>query len=241
MNTFCLLTARGNNTLVDKNILPVFGKPLITYGANQAKKVIDNNKLYISSDDINILDSVTDVGFKPIKRPIEISGPDAKHVDAIKHGLQYIRNVQSRKVDILVVMLGNSATVKSEWIEEGIQKIIDDPSITSIVPAYKEQDHHPFRAKKIDSSGELIPYFDFGDDFISTNRQELADNYFLSHNFWILNVESSIDANDGYKPWTFLGKKTMPIIVEGCFDVHTLEDIEKTKVWLKANNLVSDI
>ena len=134
-------------------------------------------------------------------------------------------------------MLANSATIKSEWIAEAINMIEKDPSITSVVPVYKEQDHHPFRAKKIDHEGKLVPYFDFEDEFVSTNRQDLSPNYFLSHNFWVLNVDKSINLNDGFKPWTFLGKKTMPIFVEGCFDVHTLEDIEKTKAWLKANKL----
>lgn len=239
MNTFCLLTGRGNNTLVDKNILPVFGKPLITYGAKQVKTIINNDNLYISSDDNKILDAVSDLGFKPIKRPLDISGPDAKHIDAITHGLNHIREQQNTSVDILVVMLGNSATVKSEWIEEGIKKIIEDPTITSVVPAYIEQDHHPYRAKKLDRDGRLVPYFDFGEDFISTNRQELPNNYFLSHNFWILNVKSSIDTNDGFKPWTFLGNKCVPIVVEDSFDVHDMNDIERTKRWLLYNKMVN--
>jgi CMP-N,N'-diacetyllegionaminic acid synthase len=154
--------------------------------------------------------------------------------------LNFIESVVNESIDILVVMLANSATIKSEWISEAINMIEKDPSITSIVPVYKERDHHPFRAKKIDNEGKIVPYFDFEDDFVSTNRQDLPANYFLSHNFWVLNVNKSIKLNDGFKPWTFLGNKTMPILVEGCFDVYTLEDIEKTKIWLKANNLDSD-
>ena len=212
---------------------------MISYGAEQAKKIINNDNLFISSDDDKIINAVSHLGYKAIKRPLEIAGPDAKHIDAIEHGLEFIRANQNLDVDILVVMLGNSATVKSEWIEEGINKIINDPSISSVVPAYKEQDHHPYRAKKIDKNGILVPYFDFGEDFISTNRQELEDNYFLSHNFWILNVKNSIDSNDGYKPWTFLGKNCVPIIVEDSFDVHDMNDIERTKRWLLFNNIVS--
>lgn len=237
MNICCLLTGRGNNTLVDKNVLPVFGKPLVWYGANQAKRVVNNNNLFISSDDGKIIDAVSDLGFKPIVRPIEISGPDARHIDAIFHGLSEIEK-QSGDVDILVVMLANSATVKSEWIQEGIDLIKKDPSISSVVPAYIEQDHHPYRAKKLNEYGVLVPYFDFDNQEVSTNRQELSPNYFLSHNFWILNVSESIKKNNGYKPWTFLGKKCVPITVEDSFDVHDMNDIERTKRWLIYNNIV---
>jgi len=237
MNKYALLTGRGNNSLPGKNVLPVFGKPLLTYCAVAAKKVLENNNLFVSSDDRDILEAAANIGYTAILRPKELSGPDAQHIDAILHGLNVIESVANESVDILVVMLANSATIKSEWIAEAINMIENDPSITSVVPVYKEQDHHPFRAKKIDNEGKLVPYFDFEEDFVSTNRQDLSANYFLSHNFWVLNVNKSIKLNDGFKPWTFLGKKTMPIFVEGCFDVHTMEDIEKTKVWLKANKL----
>jgi CMP-N,N'-diacetyllegionaminic acid synthase len=240
MNIFCLVTGRGNNTLKDKNILPVLNRPLVTYPALAAKKAIDNDNLYISSDCDKILGAVSEYNFIPIKRPSSISGPDAKHIDAITHGLSFIENDRNCKVDILVVLLANSATVKSEWIEDAINMIKNDNSISAVVPAYKEQDHHPYRAKKLSPEGDLVPYFDFGDENISTNRQELDDNYFLCHNFWVLNIAQSIDKLDGFKPWVFLGKKVKPIIVKGCFDVHTVEDLEKTEAWVKQNIINTD-
>lgn len=236
MNTYCILTGRGNNTLKDKNILPVLGKPLISYPAVAAKQAVDNNNLYVSSDDEQILSIASEYQYKPIKRPADISGPDAKHIDAITHGVSFIESERNCKIDILVVILANSATVKSEWIEDAIETIKFDSSISAVVPAYIEQDHHPYRAKKLSSDGTLEPYFDFGDEDVSTNRQELSDNYFLCHNFWVLNVPESLDKMDGFKPWTFLGKRVKPIVVEGCFDVHSLYDIVKTESWLKLNS-----
>jgi CMP-N,N'-diacetyllegionaminic acid synthase len=38
MQIAALLTGRGNNTLKDKNILPVFGKPLLYYPCQAARK-----------------------------------------------------------------------------------------------------------------------------------------------------------------------------------------------------------
>ena len=126
-------------------------------------------------------------------------------------------------------------TIKSEWIAEGINLIQKNPKISAVVPAYVEQDHHPYRAKFIDNNGFLKPYFDFSDKFISSNRQDLLANYFLSHNFWILNISMSIEANDGYKPWVFMGKNVQPIIVEDCFDVLSLNDIKRSTNWIKEN------
>lgn len=235
MKVYGLLTGRGNNTLKKKNILPVLGKPLLSYPANAAKKVIPSENLFVSSDSEEILNAASDCGYQSIVRPAEISQPDSKHIDAIFHAIEHIKAERNEVPDILVVLLANSATVKSEWIKQGIDRIIQEPKVSAVVPAYKEQDHHPFRAKKLGKNGELVPYFDFDGVEVSTNRQELPDNYFLSHNFWVLNVKESIEKNDGDKPWTFLGKNVQPIIVKDCFDVHTVDDLKRTEHWVKEN------
>ena len=40
MTIVALLTGRGNNTLRDKNVLPVLGKPLLYYPAMAARSVL---------------------------------------------------------------------------------------------------------------------------------------------------------------------------------------------------------
>lgn len=235
MNIVALITGRGNNTLTDKNILPVLGKPLITYPANTAKNVDVINHYYISSDDDKILEIASSMGYKKIKRPIELALPTSKHIDAIFHAVEYMKEKDNIEPDILIVLLANSATVKSEWIKKGIDMIINDDTISSVVPVYQEQDHHPFRAKRLNKDEFLEPFFDFGDMDVSTNRQELEPCYFLCHNFWILNVKKSLYSKAGQKPWTFLGNKIKPIIVKKCFDVHTTDDLEESEKWLKDN------
>ncbi|WP_428737604.1 cytidylyltransferase domain-containing protein [Sulfurimonas sp.] len=235
MNIVALLTGRGNNTLVDKNILPVLGQPLISYPAKTAKKVKTINHFYVSSDDEKILNIANDLGYKKIKRPLELASPTAKHIDAILHAVEYMQEKDNIEADILIVFLANSATVKHEWIEQGIQSILDDSSISSVVPVYQEQDHHPFRAKKLNKDGSLETFFDFTDMEISTNRQELEPCYFLCHNFWILNMKNSLFCQNGQKPWKFLGDKIKPIVVDECFDVHTKEDLTRCEKWLQKN------
>ena len=235
MNIVALLTGRGNNTLKDKNILPVLGKPLISYPANAAKNVSSVNHFYVSSDDDKILDIASELGYKKIKRPQELASPTAKHIEAILHAVEYMKENDNLTPDILVVFLANSATVKSKWIEDGINQIIEDDTISSVVPVYQEQDHHPYRAKKMNKDGSLEPFFDFTDVEVSTNRQELEDSYFLCHNFWILNMKNSLYSKDGQKPWVFLGNNIKPIVVDRCFDVHTTEDLKECEKWLENN------
>ena len=62
MKIAALLTGRGNNTLKDKNVLPVLGKPLLYYPAMAAKTCNLITDFYVSSDDEKILKAASDCG-----------------------------------------------------------------------------------------------------------------------------------------------------------------------------------
>lgn len=236
MNIIALITGRGNNTLKDKNILNVLNHPLMYYPCKAAKQSKFINHFYVSSDDDKILKCGVENGFKAIKRPNELSLPTSQHIDAIKHAIKYIKENDEISPDILVVLLANNATVKTKWIDQSIEMILNNRTISAVCPAERDQDHHPFRAKTIDNNGFLQTFFDFTGKQISTNRQDLSPCYFLCHNFWTLNVNQSILSNEpGQQPWNFLGNKIKMIEVSGCFDVHDVDDIEKTEQWIKNN------
>lgn len=231
MNITALVTGRGNNTLSDKNVLTVLGKPLMSYPCIAAKQCTEINNFYVSSDDEKILNVGDGLGFTKIYRPAELATPTAQHIDVIKHALTMITKMH--QVDILIVLLANNATVRSEWISQAIQMILHDNTISSVCPVEKDQDHHPYRAKTVDDNGSLIPFFDFKDKTISTNRQDLSPCYFLCHNFWALNLKHTLyNSMPGQQPWTFLGNNIKYIEVQNCFDVHTMDDIRRTEKWI---------
>ena len=234
MQAVALLTGRGNNTLKDKNVREVCGKPLLVYPAEAARKCDFISEFYASSDDEEILSIAHECGFKKIKRPCELGRSDAKHVDVILHALDVIKD-KGVEPEILIVLLANTVCVKTEWIDECVNQIINDPSISAVVPVVSDLDHHPYRAKRSGEGGFLEPFFDFGDSEISSNRQEIGDCFFLCHNFWVLNVKESVYGGDGQPPWGFMGNRVKPYEVDWSIDVHTEEDLIRSEKWVKAN------
>lgn len=232
MKIVALLTGRGNNTLKDKNVLPVLGKPLLYYPAMAAKTCSLITDFYVSSDDEKILNAAADCGYKKIMRPIELAAPTSQHVDAIKHALKVMKE-DGVEPDILVVLLANSGIIKSEWIGESISNLLKDEMLSASVPVLLEMDNHPYRSKRLREDGCLDTWFDFKGKNISTNRQDLPMNFVLCHNFWTLNLKNSLySLTDGQQPWTFMGNNIKPIIVKESFDVHDEEDIVRTEKWL---------
>ena len=237
MKIAAFLTGRGNNTLKDKNVLPVLGKPLLYYPAMAAKTcnlIID---FYVSSDDEKILKAASDCGYKKIVRPVELAAPTSQHVDAIRHALGVMKQ-DGVEPDILVVLLANSGIVKTEWIEESITQLLKDEALSASVPVLLEMDNHPYRSKRLREDGCLDTWFDFRGKNISTNRQDLPMNFVLCHNFWTLNLKNSLySSTEGQQPWTFMGSNIKPIVVKESFDVHDEDDIRRTEKWLQEEGI----
>lgn len=229
MKIAALLTGRGNNTLKDKNVLPVLGKSLLYYPAMAAKTCNLITDFYVSSDDEKILKAASDCGYKKIVRPVELAAPTSQHVDAIRHALGVMKQ-DGVEPDILVVLLANSGIVKTEWIEESITQLLKDEALSASVPVLLEMDNHPYRSKRLREDGCLDTWFDFRGKNISTNRQDLPMNFVLCHNFWTLNLKNSLySSTEGQQPWTFMGSNIKPIVVKESFDVHDEDDIRRTE------------
>ncbi|MFT5179657.1 MAG: CMP-N,N'-diacetyllegionaminic acid synthase [Candidatus Paceibacteria bacterium] len=232
-----LLTGRGNNTLKDKNVLPVFGKPLLYYPAKAAWDSKYITEYYVSSDCEKILTAAEEIGYSRIKRPLEYARPDSQHEDVIIHALDVLKE-KEEKPDIVVIILANNASVKTEWIDDCVKALIDDETLTSAIPVYSEMDHHPFRAKKLNNEGLIDTFFDFKGKKISTNRQDLEPNYYCCHNFWVLRNNNFDNETEGQMPWKFMGDRIKPYVIEQTFDVHESEDIKRVENWLTQNGIV---
>lgn len=229
-----LLTGRGNNTLVDKNVREVLGCPVLYYPANSAVKshVIDD--FWCSSDDEKILSSAEELGYKRIVRPAELALPTSQHKDCILHGLQVMEQ-QNLLPEIVVVLLANNVTVKSQWITDCVNIMKKDMSISAVIPVYEDNDHHPLRAKGLNPDGSLCMYEKNVTVKISTNRQDLPSCYFCAHNFWVLNTATVLSDEGGQEPWDFMGNRIMPYIIEESIDIHHEEDLFLASMWIEKN------
>lgn len=235
MKVTALLTGRGNNTLKDKNVLDILGHPVIYYPAHATKKARLVDAFYCSSDDEKILLASDKEGYTRIVRPDYLGAPTAQHVDVIKHAIGIIQQTDEIG-EILVVVLANNVTIKSEWIDACVNMMKEDMTLSAVVPVYEDNDHHPLRGKTVDENGRLQMYEKGIKGHISTNRQDLPKCYFLSHNFWVLNTKKMLETNyEGQQPWGFMGNNIGYFEIEESIDIHKEIDLFIAKEWIQKN------
>ena len=230
-----LMIGRGGSSLKDKNILPVLGYPLLQWAASAAIRSKYIGRYYISSDCNKILHAAEEVGYSPILRPDYLSTDTAQSCDAVYHALELIE--AEGKANIIVVQHANVGTITEKIIDECVETLITDPEISAIVPCHECSEYHPFRAKKVGSGGNLEPYINNNGE-VSANRQDLPKALFFDHSVWVLRADSVKNMGKGQPPWPCMGNKIKPYVTEGCFDVHTFDDIKKTEDWIAAKRIV---
>ena len=234
MINIALLTGRGGSNLKDKNIRIVRGKPVLAYPCMAANRSELFTHLYCSSDDSKILDAALDYGFKRLVRPDKLAEADSRHVDVLNHALaKFLEN--DLCPDILTVLMANSATISSDQLLNAFNLIMSDENISSVVPVIVNQDHHPFRARRV-KDGRLVSYFD-GLSNLSSNRQELPQNFFMTHSFWMIRLSNgALPLSDSATPWEFMGPNIKPLVIDYSVDIHDLEDLALTEKWLADNH-----
>ena len=89
----CIVPARGGSKRIpDKNIRPLNGKPLIAY---TIEAVIDSGcfaDVYVSSDEIKIMDIASEYGAKSDLRPEYLGGDTVKAVEVVHEFMQRPEN-----------------------------------------------------------------------------------------------------------------------------------------------------
>lgn len=122
MNIVCIIPARGGSKgLYKKNITNFLGKPLITYSISQALKSKYITKVYVSSDDEEILKISEEAGANVIKRPPSISGEFATSESALLHVIKDIEE----STDIVVFLQATSPLREGKDIDNAVEHLLN--------------------------------------------------------------------------------------------------------------------
>lgn len=234
MKNIAIITARGNNeSIPDKNILQIAGKPSVGYAieATQKAELIDD--VFISTDCEKIGKVGSDYGCKVIERPTRLALPDANHGDVIVHAIDMVKERYYADIDIVTVLLGNTVMITPELINLSVMILKKRIDVDSVMSVWQAQDDHPYRALKVNDEGFLESYAGIS---CGTSRQEYPKIYFYDQGVWTFRHQCAYERK-GPNPWWWMGKNSLPIIrrwVTGR-DFHTDLDLQVAEFWVKAS------
>lgn len=222
-----VIPARGGSKRIPKkNIKEFFGKPMIAWSIEAAKKSGIFDKVIVSTDDQEIIDVAIKYGADvPFTRPEELSDDHTATTPVIAHAIQWCLD-QGFNIDAVCCIYATAPFVQSADIERGYETLISGDwayafSVTDFAAPI-------FRSFKESAEGGVEMFYP---EHFGTRSQDLP--------------EALHDAGQFYwaKPESWLEDKRV-------FDSHSkpvfvprwrVQDIDTTADWEKAQLLAKSI
>ena len=124
-NIVAIIPARkGSKRFKNKNIFDVHGKPMIAWPILEIKKSSLINEIYVSSENLKILNISKKYGAKGIERPKKLAGDNVIKLDVIRHAIKTIERKTKKKITLILSVQANSPEIKMNDIEKAIIKLI---------------------------------------------------------------------------------------------------------------------
>ena len=139
MTTITIIPARGGSKGIPrKNLKPLNDKPLIAYSILDAKESELVDIVFVSTDDLEILEVAQQYGAKIIIRPLELANDTASSESALLHALVEIEN-QGINPELIVFLQCTSPIRTSQDIDQAIIqfKAENADSLLSVSPSHR--------------------------------------------------------------------------------------------------------
>lgn len=224
MNVYTIIPARsGSKGIPKKNIKLLNGIPLINYTIKYSLNSDFVNKTIVSTDSEEIAEIAINAGAEvPFLRPTDIAQDNTQDFPVIQHALFELEKLFKVEIDFLVLLRPTSPYRPTGLIEEGLNKMIQNPLASSLrsVTVTKE---HPYRQWKVD--GEYISGYE-EKVFESYNipRQLIPKVYFQTGDIEIIRRSTILNGS-------ISGDNILPLIIEH----EQMLDIDTEYDWIKLN------
>ncbi len=185
MNILVIIPARGGSKgIPHKNIKPLNGKPLIHYTIDEAREIVSDEDICVSTDDPEIIKCVEDYGLEvPFVRPEELATDTAGTYEVLLHALSFYEK-QGHHYDVVLLLQNTSPFRKAEQIKEALKLYTQD---VDMVVSVKECAANPYYCV-FEENSEGYLHVCKGDGNIF-RRQDAPKVYEYNGAIYIMNAE----------------------------------------------------
>ena len=209
-NIIALQTARaGSKSIIKKNIIKIRNKPLFLYPLIAANKCKLINKVYCSTDDKVIKKYSQKFNYKIIDRPKSLSGDKANHLTVMRHAIKVIEKKNKRKIDIIIILLGNAIGLDNKTLTEAIKLLKNNDCVASVSQFNMFNPYRAFIKKKLLRT--FLPQKLMKNKNNTNDKNTLGNIYFCNGNFWVCKRENFF-MKKKTKQFPWMGNKIVPYI-----------------------------
>lgn len=214
----------GSKSIPRKNIIPLFGKPLLAYTIEAALASKLLTRFVVSTDDAEISSVAHKYGADvPFLRPAEIASDDALSLPVIQHATRKVEKLDDTVFDVVVMLQPSTPLRTSEDIDTGISMLIESNS-DSVISVVEVDSNHPFRMKRVLDDGRLINYIDQGFEDMRP-RQQLPPVFIRSGALYITQRDVLMEQNSfvGQDCRAYIMPKERAVNIDSEFDLQLAE------------------
>ena len=176
-----IIPARGGSKrLPRKNLLDLCGKPLIAWSIDAGKKSKYIDKVLVSSEDNEILDTSSKFEAHVLKRPENLSSDTSTTFEVVEHALQH-----SDRFDFVVLLQPTSPLRTEVHIDSAIE-LLFEKNADGII-SVSETDHNPLWSNTLDDRLSMKNFL--SDDVHNKRSQDLDKFYRLNGGIYICKID----------------------------------------------------
>lgn len=231
MSVLCVIPARGGSKgLKDKNIINIYGKPLIVYAIEAALDSKDADRVVVSTDCAKIAEVSIKAGAEIVMRPKSLAKDSSAIEDSLRHAVEYLRRLDGYFPEIVVMLQANVPVRKKGQVDNVIKKL-KSGSADSAVTVFAV-DQYPQWMKSMDAEGYLHPLYPGAKSF---RRQEIETYYLLDGAVAAVRREVLMGTKGMKGAHLFLGKKAIAVVQDKKYsiEIDRKEDLELAKFILR--------
>ena len=208
------------------------------YPMQAALHTPDVDKVYLSTDDPDLMRLARENGVEIIERPAYLCTQEALGEEAYVHGYQEVVQRNAREtIELMVLLFCNAPTVSPKLITQGIAQLRKDPSLDSAVTVSCYNMWSPLRARREDEEGLLkpfVPFETFGDPkTLNCDRDSQGEVWFADMSVSIVRPRCLDDLDKGLLPQKWMGQRIFPVKQSGGLDVDYAWQVPQAEYWLK--------
>ncbi len=229
---FALIPARsGSKGVIDKNIKPLCGIPLIAYSIKVALKSELIDRVIVSTDSQKYAEIAKHYGAEvPFLRPPEISDDKATDIEFIVHAMNWFKKNESFTPKFFAHLRPTTPLRDPKVVDEAL-RCFQNSKFSALRSCHKmnESSYKTFEIE--DNKLKSLCDGNFDIEYRNQNRQSYPETY--NANGYIDVIRSSLVEKYGFMH----GKEVKAFITEKVYEIDEISDIELLEYSLKKKPL----